>query len=70
MNWKFLTRNRKETVEEWAVEVLNHALSSEEGKEKCAKFVDILGLKDLPTLHKKTPKIKRGRECRPMIMKG
>lgn len=28
-----------------ALKVLNHALSGEEGKENCSKFIDILGLR-------------------------
>nr|CAG4638355.1 EOG090X03ST [Cyclestheria hislopi] len=43
-----------------ALKVLNHALSGEEGKENCAKFVDILGLRTIFPLFMKTPKkIKR-----------
>ena len=38
------------------MKVLNHALSSEEGKENCAKFVDILGLRTIFPLFMKTPK--------------
>lgn len=39
-----------------ALKVLNHALSGEEGKENCAKFVDILGLRTIFPLFMKTPK--------------
>nr|CAG4641582.1 EOG090X03ST [Eurycercus lamellatus] len=39
-----------------ALKVLNHALSGEEGKDNCAKFVDILGLRTIFPLFMKTPK--------------
>lgn len=39
-----------------ALKVLNHALSGEEGKENCSKFVDILGLRTIFPLFMKTPK--------------
>ena len=39
-----------------ALKVLNHALSGEEGRENCAKFVDILGLRTIFPLFMKTPK--------------
>nr|CAG4650861.1 EOG090X03ST [Simocephalus serrulatus] len=39
-----------------ALKVLNHALSGEAGKDNCAKFVDILGLRTIFPLFMKTPK--------------
>nr|CAG4647787.1 EOG090X03ST [Moina brachiata] len=39
-----------------ALKVLDHALSSEAGKENCAKFVEILGLRTIFPLFMKTPK--------------
>nr|CAG4650050.1 EOG090X03ST [Sida crystallina] len=39
-----------------ALKVLNHALSGEEGKENCTKFIDILGLRTVFPLFMKTPK--------------
>nr|CAG4636896.1 EOG090X03ST [Ceriodaphnia reticulata] len=39
-----------------ALKVLNHALSGEAGKDNCAKFVDILGLRTMFPLFMKTPK--------------
>ena len=39
-----------------ALKVLNHALGGEEGKENCAKFVDILGLRTIFPIFMKTPK--------------
>jgi beta-catenin-like protein 1 len=43
-----------------ALKVLNHALSGEAGKDNCAKFVDILGLRTIFPLFMKTPhKLKR-----------
>jgi beta-catenin-like protein 1 len=38
-----------------ALKVLNHALSGEAGKDNCAKFVDILGLRTIFPLFMKTP---------------
>jgi len=39
-----------------ALKVLDHSLGGEEGKENCAKFVDILGLRTIFPLFMKTPK--------------
>nr|CAG4646150.1 EOG090X03ST [Macrothrix elegans] len=39
-----------------ALKVLDHALNGEAGKENCAKFVDILGLRTVFPLFMKTPK--------------
>lgn len=39
-----------------ALKVLNHALNGPEGKENCAKFIDILGLRTVFPLFMKTPK--------------
>lgn len=39
-----------------ALKVLDHALNSEAGKENCAKFVEILGLRTIFPLFMKTPK--------------
>nr|CAG4643111.1 EOG090X03ST [Ilyocryptus agilis] len=39
-----------------ALKVLDHSLSGEEGKENCAKFIDILGLRTIFPLFMKTPK--------------
>ena len=39
-----------------ALKVLDHALSSEAGKENCAKFVEILALRTIFPLFMKTPK--------------
>ena len=39
-----------------ALKVLNHSLSGEAGKDNCAKFVDILGLRTIFPLFMKTPK--------------
>ena len=38
------------------MKVLDHAMSGQEGKDNCNKFVDILGLRTIFPLFMKTPK--------------
>lgn len=42
-----------------SLKVLDHAMSGQEGRENCAKFVDILGLRTIFPLFMKTPKKNR-----------
>jgi hypothetical protein len=44
-----------------SLKVLDHAMSGPEGKEKCNKFVDLLGLRTIFPLFMKTPKKNRRR---------
>jgi beta-catenin-like protein 1 len=50
-----MLREKKES-RNGALKVLDHALTGPEGKDNCAKFVDILGLRTIFPLFMKTPK--------------
>ena len=51
-----LMLREKKVSRNGALKVLNHALIGPEGRDNCAKFVDILGLRTIFPLFMKTPK--------------
>ena len=51
-----LMLREKKVSRNGALKVLNHAIIGSEGKDNCAKFVDILGLRTVFPLFMKTPK--------------
>ena len=51
-----LMLREKKVSRNGALKVLNHALIGPEGKDNCAKFIDILGLRTIFPLFMKTPK--------------
>ena len=51
-----LMLREKKVSRNGALKVLNHAIIGPEGKDNCAKFVDILGLRTIFPLFMKTPK--------------
>ena len=51
-----LMLREKKVSRNGALKVLNHAMIGVEGKDNCAKFIDILGLRTIFPLFMKTPK--------------